>query len=89
MDSVKYLGLILDSKLTFTKHISYVSDKALNSLIKFYPLLNKNSKLSCNNKLIIYKVIVRPAMLYACPVWSMTSRTNFLKLQIQQNKFLR
>ena len=82
MDSVKYLSLIWE-------HINYVSDKALNSLIKFYPVLNKNSKLSCNNKLIIYKVMIRPAMLYACQVWSMTSKTNFFKLQIQQNKFLR
>lgn len=39
--------------------------------------------------MIIYKVIIRPAMIYACPVWSMTSNSNFAKLQIQQNKFLR
>lgn len=89
LDSVTYLGLILDTKLTFTKHINFASDKAQNALIKFYPLLNRQSKLSPKNKLIIYKAIIRPAMLYACPVWSLTSQTNFSKLQVQQNKFLR
>lgn len=87
--SVKYLGLILDSKLTFTNHINYSTDKALKLLLKYYPLLNKNSVLIKDNKLNIYKIIVRPAMLYASPVWSMTCRTNFLKLHVQQNKFLR
>lgn len=89
MDCVKYLGVILDSKLNFTKHINFASDKALNLLIKYYPLLNRNSKLSYGNKLNVYKVIIRPAMLYASPVWSITSNSNFSKLQIQQNKFLR
>ena len=87
--SVKYLGVILDSKRTFTKHINYAADKALKLLLKYYPLLNKKSNLSTINKLNIYKTIVRPAMLYASPVWSMTCNTNFSNLQIQQNKFLR
>lgn len=87
--SVRYLGLFLDSKLTFTNHINYSSDKALSLLLKYYPLLNKKSVLSNENKLNIYKIIVRPAMLYASQVWSMTCQTNFSKLQVQQNKFLR
>ena len=52
-------------------------------------MLNKKSNLSIENKLLIYKVIVRSAMVYACPVWSSTCKTNYDKLQIQQNKFLR
>lgn len=87
--SVKYLGLILDPKLTFTKHVNYVSNKALSLLLKYYPLLNRNSMLSKENKLNIYKVLVRPAMMHACPVWSMTCNSNFSSLQIQQNKFMR
>ena len=37
----------------------------------------------------MYKVLVRSAMVYACPVWSYTCKTNYNKLQVQQNKFLR
>ena len=80
---------MLDSKLTFSAHIKYAADKALKLLLKYYPILNKKSSLSSSNKLNIYKVIVRPAMLYASPVWSMTCQSNLHKLQIQQNKFLR
>ena len=86
---VKYLGVYLDSKLTFTKHINHIAHKTLGSLIKYYPLLNKNSRLSVENKMLIYKVVVRSAMVYACPIWSYISESNYNKLQVQQNKFLR
>ena len=53
-----------------------------------YPLLNRKSKLSVQNKLNI-KTIIRPVLTYACPVWSFMTLSNFNKLQVVQNKFLR
>ena len=88
LNSVKYLGVLLDSKLTFTAHINSIVQKSIGLLIKLYPLL-KNNYLSSANKLLIYKSIVRSCMMYACPVWSMTCKTNINKLQVTQNKFLR
>ena len=43
---VKYLGLILDSKLLFTKHIKSVVHKAMGSFLKIFPLLARNSPLT-------------------------------------------
>ena len=58
------------------------------NLIKLYPIF-KNKHMSLRNKIILYKSLVRTAMLYACPIWSMTCQTDINKLQIVQNKFLR
>ena len=87
--AVKYLGLTLDKKLTFTNQINILTQKANALLISLYPLINRKSKLSLENKLILFKTIIRPILTYACPVWSFTSQTNFNTLQVNQNKFLR
>lgn len=49
----------------------------------------RNSKLSRNNKLLIYKVIIRPILLYAAPIWRTAAKTNLIPLQRFQNKWLR
>lgn len=89
LNKIKYLGLVLDAKLTFEAHVKTVAQKAVSKLITLYPLLNRRSKISVSNKLLIYKVLVRPALLYASPVWSMISKCHYDKLQVVQNKFLR
>ena len=87
-NKVKYLGVILDLKLNFGDHVNFVSQKAISNLIKFYSIF-KNKYLSIHSKLTFYKSLIRTGVLYACPVWSLTSDSNLKKLQIIQNKFLR
>ena len=88
-NSIKYLGLTLDKRLTFANHINIIVQRATALLITLYPLINRKSKLSLENKLILFKTIIRPILTYACPIWSFTSQSNFNKLQVNQNKFLR
>ena len=88
-DEVKYLGLMLNSKLTFESHVKSVAQKAISKLIILYPLLNRRSNVIMQNKLLIYKVVIRLTLTYVCPVWSMICRSQYDKLQILQNKFLR
>ena len=52
---VHYLGLILDSKLLFTKHITSVSHRVSSTLLHLFPLLARNSTLTRTNKLLLYK----------------------------------
>ena len=88
-DSVKYLGVLLDKRLTFTQHVNLVCNKCIGLLIKLYPLINKDSKLTSSNKLRIYKTVVQPSMVYGCPVWNLMCKSNYNKLQVVRNKYLR
>ena len=78
--NVKYLGVILDSKMTFKAHISYTVDKH-NKLVKLlYPFINRKSSMSLENKMIIVKVIFHAVMFYAAAVWSKTAKCHQNKL---------
>jgi hypothetical protein len=63
-EEVKYLGLHLDRRLIWHKHI-FAKRKHLGiTLYKMYWLLCRKSKLSISNKLLAYKVILRPIWTY-------------------------
>jgi hypothetical protein len=66
---VKYLGLHLNRRLTWHKHI-FVKRKHLGiTLSKMYWLLGRKSKLSISNKLLAYKVILKPICTYGIQLW--------------------
>ena len=88
-DTVKYLGLTYDKKLTFKDHIESIQVKCNKYMRCLYPLINRNSRLCFKNKLLIYKQIFRPAMLYAVPIWSICCLTRRKALQRIQNKILK
>lgn len=87
--NVKYLGVHLDSRLTYATHIKLKIQQAYAVMSSLYPMFNKSSRLSELNKLLIYKMIIRPIITYAAPVWSSASSTNIKTLQVIQNKCLR
>ena len=90
LDSVKYLGVVFDKKLTFKKHVIQAGDKALKCGRALFPLLNRKSKLNWKNKLLLYNMCIRPIMTYGCQVWSTRCANTYLKkLQIIQNKNLK
>lgn len=88
-ESAKYLGVTLDKKLTFASHINNKINQAKFSLKNLLCLLGKNSKLNLNNKLTLYKTIIRPTMAYGAQSWAIASKTNKYKFEIIQNKVLR
>jgi hypothetical protein len=52
-----------------------------------WPLWSSNRTI--RNKLTLYKLMIRPVLTYAAPVWSNTSLSNYRHLQILQSKYLR
>lgn len=85
---VKYLGITLDNNLTYQIHVKQVLRKAYSVQSKIYPLLAK-STMHISNKKLLYKMLIRPIITYAAPVWCNISKTNMLLLQRFQNKQLR
>lgn len=89
-NSVKYLGMIFDKKLNFKDHIDHITVKAIKCGRALYPLLNRKSALNLKNKIMLYKMCIRPIMTYSCQAWfPKIAKSHIKKLQIIQNKNLK
>jgi hypothetical protein len=86
---VKYLGLHLDRHLTWHKHI-FTKRKHLGTILtKLFWLLGRKSKLDLNNKLLIYKVAIKPIRTYGIQLWGTASTLNIEIMDRFQSKALR
>jgi hypothetical protein len=88
VNSVKYLCVIFDKRMTWRLHIEMTVAKAFMTFIRIYPLF-KSEQLSANIKLALHKVLIRSVMTYACPAWEFVPESRLLKLQCLQNRVLR
>ncbi|XP_039758863.1 uncharacterized protein LOC120632890 [Pararge aegeria] len=79
---IKILGITIDSKLTYKKHISNISKKALN----IYKQLSRAAKVSwgLNPEVIrtIYAAAVEPIVLYAASVWAKSLEQKGIQKQL-------
>lgn len=88
--TARYLGVILDNRLTFNKHIDYITQKARAARAILYPVLNKRSPIPLTTKLLLYKVYVLPILTYAFPAWgALASPRSKKKMEAVQNIALR
>jgi hypothetical protein len=88
-EDVKYLGLHLDRRLTWNKHI-FTKRKQLGlTLTKMHWLLGRQSKLSTTNKLLLYKTILKPIWTYGIQLWGTACTSNIDILERFQSKALR
>lgn len=86
---VKYLGLHLDQKLTWQKHIKTKRQQLNLKLREMYWLLGCKSKLSLTNKVLLYKCIIKPIWTYGIQLWGCTKPSNTKIIQRLQSKALR
>ena len=86
----KILGLALDPKLTYSKHIQNTTLKAKQTMHIMKALTTTHWGKSKETLNITYKAITRPILEYASTIWSpIISNTNMNKLQTIQNSALR
>ena len=70
----KFLGIIIDSHLTFSHHVDHIIEKTRPLMYSLIDL--KRSQLPKHILKKFYETCIRPMILYACPSWySMTSQT--------------
>ena len=86
LNEAKFLGIVLDSKLNFRPHISYLVNKLSKYGIIFYKL-RKILPINCMIK--IYISLVYPNLLYSISAWGATCDTILKPLQVLQNRILR
>ncbi|GBP88608.1 RNA-directed DNA polymerase from mobile element jockey [Eumeta japonica] len=88
-DDAKYLGMHLDRRLTWRKHI-WTKRKQLDcELMNMYWLIGCKSQLSDASKMTIYKTILKPVWTYGIQLWGTASHSNIEILERFQSKTMR
>jgi hypothetical protein len=79
VNSVKYLGVIFDRKVTSRLHIEIIEAKAFRTFIRFYSLFISDT-LSPNIKITLHKDTIISEMTYASPAWGFAADPHLMKL---------
>lgn len=72
---LKYLGVVLDKTLTFTKHINETRKKTIIARRAINPYIQVTTPLNEKLKRQLYRAYIQSILMYAAPVWSSTSKT--------------
>jgi hypothetical protein len=86
---IKYLGMTMDSKLTWKQHIAKKRIQVNITIKQLNLLLGRKSNLAIENKLLIYKTIIIPFWTYGLELWCCASKFNISIIQRSQSKILR
>ena len=86
VDKTKFLGILIDNKLTWKQHIAHVSGKisrGIGMIIKARQYLNKQGLIS------LYYSFIYPCLTYCNHIRGSTYKTSLKRLTMLQNKAVR
>ena len=86
VDEFKYLGLVLNSKMSFSNHIERVCTRISQYIGVFY---NLNRILPSDILLLLYHAFILPHLALHIVIWGASPEVYISKLRIKQNKLLR
>ena len=86
VQSIKYIGVILDNKLSWIQHISYVKSKISKGIGIMYKARNYVNK---NALLGLYHSYIYPYLIYCIESWGTASNCHIDPLYILQKRILR
>jgi hypothetical protein len=81
--TAKYLGLRLDSRLTWTQHI----DKKRKQIDLW--IIRRKFPTLLESKVLLYKTIIKPIQTYGTELWGCASNSHIAKMQRRQSEILR
>lgn len=88
-NQVTYLGIHLDRRLTWRRHIEAKKLHMKLKASKLHWLINEHSKLSLECKVLLYKVVLKPIWSYGLELWGTASNSSIDLVQRAQSKILR
>ena len=88
-EDVKFLGVILDSRLNMKKHAQYIKAKALKRISILKCLSGRNCGADRLTLLRLYKAMIRPILDYGCQILEGPGNTAIESLDSVQNACLR
>ena len=86
---VKYLGLHFDRRLNWKAHIAKKRKQTDLKAKEINWLIGRKSNLSIENKLLVYKAVIKPIWTYGIELWGCASKSNTAIMQRAQSKILR
>jgi hypothetical protein len=84
-DCTKDLGVMLDSKLYFYRHVDFVHSQALRTLGLIRYVTYNFSNLDCI--VVLYNSLIRPELEYASVAWNNLFLTDSNKIENIKRKF--
>jgi hypothetical protein len=82
VQSLKYLGIILDKKLTFKDHINYIKDKCSKLIFALSKSAKLNWGLGHGALKTIYTGAILPLLQYRAPIWATALAKESYKIKI-------
>ena len=86
VDTVKYLGVVFDNKLSFKDHITHITNKISKTIGIFYKLRHY---LPMGALTRLYNSLIYPYLIYCISIWGATSRAHTDRLLLLQKKIVR
>ena len=85
-DYIKYLGILIDYKLSFKQHITAITKKISRAIGSLYKLRQYVSK---RILIMMYYSLVYPFLIYALPVYGTADSIHLNKVHLLQKKVVR
>lgn len=88
-DSARYLGVILDKKLSFNKHIKMLRNRGLKSMRILSYMTGKKWGLKAKHRRLLYTNYILPKFSYGEEIFDTAAKSNLKLLDVVQNQALR
>ena len=89
LNSFKFLGIVLDSRLSMVKHIEHIKAKCSKRLNLFRCIAGTDYGADRTTLLHLYKALVLPIIEYGAIIYAGASENTLKKLETIQNSFVR